>query len=228
MLPNSLALIDDDKEYTEFLSLYLQDRGIQVQTFADSAELLTHPLAFDYEFYIVDLMMPGVSGLELIKILRRRSTAGLLVVSGRVAPDVFEQAITCGADMYLSKPVKFNQVLLAIEAVHRRIGTADANSNVWKLDRRARQLVAPDTQRVDLSESDLQVMESFLEADGAVVTRETLRLRLGYNADEHAPEALNATIYRLRRRIGRATTAAVPLQSISRVGYAFRAPLQGI
>ena len=70
MLPKTLALIDDDKEYTEFLSLFLQERGIQVQTFADSAELLTHPLAFDYEFYIVDLMLPGVSGLELIKILR--------------------------------------------------------------------------------------------------------------------------------------------------------------
>jgi two-component system, OmpR family, response regulator len=78
---------------------------------------------------------------------------------------------------------------------------------------------------VDLSETDRAVMDCFAQAQGAIVTRETLRLRLGYATDDGGTDALNATIFRLRRRIERATPLLVPLQTKSRVGYLFRAPL---
>jgi two-component system OmpR family response regulator len=225
MLPTTLALIDDDREFTEFLSHYLREHAIAVDVFADSNDLVAHAGAYAYEFYVVDLMLPGIDGVNLIKILRQRSNAGLLVVSGRLSPDVFKDVLTAGADMYLAKPVQFEQVLIAIEAVQRRVGATQAASNSWALDRRARQLVAPDGARVELSEIDRALLECFVEAGGEVVSRETLRQRVGKAGDDDAADALNATIYRLRRRIERATPALVPLQSKSRVGYLFRAPL---
>lgn len=228
MLPKTLALVDDDPEYTEFLSHYLRDQGVQVDVFDDSNDLLAHTVAYGYDFYVVDLMLPGVDGAELIKVIRRRSNAGVLVVSGRLAPDVFQQAITAGADMYLAKPVQFEQVALAIHAVQRRVVNTSPANAPWTLDRRARQLVAPDGTRVDLSDTDLAVMECFLEADGEAVTREALRQRLGQSTDADSGDGLNATIYRLRRRIERATPALVPLHAKSRVGYVFRAPLKAI
>jgi DNA-binding response OmpR family regulator len=225
MLPTSLALVDDDREYAEFLAQHLVSQGVQVQVFADSGALLAHPRAFEFGFYVVDLMLPGIDGLELIKVLRMRSRAGLLVVSGRSASTVFDQVITVGADMFLAKPVKFNQVVMAIRAVQRRVVSSGPSATAWTLDRRARQLVAPDGGRVDLSESDLLVLECFAAASGAVVEREALRRCLARDPGEVAADAITSTIYRLRRRIERATPAVVPLQSISRVGYAFRAPL---
>ena len=117
MLPKTLALIDDDAEYVEFLSHDLQQRGVAVDVFGDSNDLLAHVNPYAYAFYVVDLMLPGIDGIDLIKVLRRRSSAGILVVSGRLAPDVFEQAIGAGADMYLAKPANFEQVALAVEAV---------------------------------------------------------------------------------------------------------------
>ncbi len=228
MLPKSLALVDDDQEYTEFLATYLDDRGVRVDVFGDSTDLLADSTPYEYEFYVLDLMLPGVDGVDLIKVLRRRTDAGVLVVSGRLAPDVFKQVISAGADMYLAKPIQFEQVALAIEAVQRRAGSPGAVAQIWKLDRRACQLIAPDSARVDLSDADILLVEAFIEANGTVVSRETLRQRLGRTDEEPGADGLNATIYRLRRRIERATPALVPLQSKSRVGYVFKAPLSAV
>jgi DNA-binding response OmpR family regulator len=173
-------------------------------------------------------MLPGIDGIDLIKVLRLRSQAGVLVVSGRLAPDVFAQVVDAGADMYLAKPVQFEQVALAIKAVQRRAGSSLPQASPWQLDRRARQLIAPDGSVIDLSDSDQRVVECFVDAAGADVTREALRQRLGHDSDSDASDSLNATIYRLRRRIEKATPLVVPLQSKSRVGYVFRAPLRAI
>ena len=83
--------------------------------------LLADPEAFDFEFYLIGLMLPGGRGTELIKILRRRTEAGIVVVSGRLAPGVWRGRFTAGADMYLVKPVQFEQVALAIGAVQHRV-----------------------------------------------------------------------------------------------------------
>jgi two-component system, OmpR family, response regulator len=204
MLPRNLALIDDDAEYSEYLAQHLRGKGIEVSVFDDSNTLLADAQSHRYDFYLVDLMLPGVDGVELIKVIRRRSDAGLLVVSGRLGPDVFASVMTAGADMYLAKPVQFDQVSLAIQAVQRRAGKDATSNRAWKLDREARELIVPDGARVGLSEADITVLECFLD-DG--------------------DDGLNAIIYRLRRRIERATPMLVPLQSRSRVGYLFRAPL---
>lgn len=225
MLPNSLALIDDDVEYSRFLADYLRSRNVRVDAFIDGAGLLTHPEVFDYEFYVVDLMLPGIDGLELIRILRRRTNAGLLVVSGKLAPDVFDQVIGVGADMYLAKPVQFTQVALAIQAVQRRAQPAPGGKKRWVLEQRARQLITPSGERVDLSLADLRVLECLLAAEGAVVTREALRASVKGDAPANAHDGINSTIYCLRRKIERATSDVVPLRSVSRVGYSFHAPL---
>jgi two-component system, OmpR family, response regulator len=228
MLPKTLALIDDDAEYTEFLSQYLRERGVAVDVFSDSHRFLAHMAPYAYEFYVVDLTLPGIDGVDLIKVLRLRTQAGVLVVSGRLAPDVFAQVVDAGADMYLAKPVQFEQVALAVKAVQRRAVTIAPQAAAWQLDRRAGQLIAPDGSVMDLSASDRVVMECFVDADGADVPREVLRQRLGKDDGAEAGDSLNATIYRLKRRIERATPLVVPLQSKSRVGYVFRAPLKAI
>jgi two-component system, OmpR family, response regulator len=226
MLPKTLALIDDDIEYTEFLSQHLREQGVEVSVFPDSNDLLTDEDAYGFGFYVVDLMLPGVNGLELIKLIRRRSEVGLLVVSGQLAPDVFNQIVSAGADMYLAKPVLFEQVISSIKAVQRRVQPAQSADVPWTLDRRARQLVAPDGAAVDLSDIDMAVMGCLERANGMAVTRETLCHALGRTPDGTATDGLNAIMFRLRRRIERATSLTAPLQSKPRVGYLFKAPLK--
>lgn len=229
MIPKNLALVEDDKEYSEFLAQYLRAEGIAVSVYSDSNDLLSARVAMEFDFYVVDLSLPGVDGLELIKILRKRSSAGIVVVSGRLSPHVFKDIVTAGADMYLAKPVLFEQVLLAIKAVQRRVVPGGTAQKAWLLDIRERELIAPDGTRVGLSEGDRMVLECFVEARGAAVERELILQRLGREAQAvSTADGLNAVIYRLRRRIERATPIPAPLQSKSRVGYVFNAPLEVI
>ncbi len=228
MLPKTLALIDDDREYTEYLAQFLRELNVSVDVFPDSNELLLHADPYRFDFYVVDLSLPGVDGVNLIKVLRLRSAAGILVVSGQLGAEIFSSVIDAGADMYLAKPVQFEQVAIAIKAVQRRAATTSAGNPAWRLDRRAQQLLAPDGARVDLSEIDMAVVECFVSAHGETVSRESLRNHLGQGDGTEVADSLNATIYRLRRRIEKATPTAVPLQSKSRVGYVFKAQLQAV
>ena len=76
-LPASLALIDDDAAFSEYVTQFLQVKGIAVTWFANSDDLLCAERPFDFDFYIVDLMLPGVDGLSVVRLLRRRTEAGV-------------------------------------------------------------------------------------------------------------------------------------------------------
>jgi two-component system, OmpR family, response regulator len=224
-LPSRLAIIDDDRDHAAYLAQYLAQQGAEVAVFHDSDEFLTSPQAFDFEFYVIDLMLPGIDGVDLIRLIRRRGPAGVVVVSGRMDADVFESVMRNGADMHLMKPVRMEQVALAIAAVQRRIEAGRTQAGTWRLDRKARQLIAPEGTRIDLSDNDLAVIECFVDAQGETVTHAMLCQRLGRDPAQEADNLLHAAIYRLRRRIERATPASVPLQAEPRVGYAFRGTL---
>ena len=222
--PRTLALVDDDRAFSEYLRQFLGQKGIQARWFASSDDLLCAEQPFGFDFYVLDLMLPGIDGLSLLRLLRKRSNAGVLVVSGKSASTVFDEVIVAGADMHLAKPVSFEQILLAICGVYRRSASAAGTGTAWRLDEARGVLLSPEGVAIELSATDVAVLSCLLEAAGTTVSRETLATRLGRSPDGD-PNLLNASIYRLRRRIERTTESLAPLQARSRAGYVFRAPL---
>lgn len=225
MYPATLALVDDDHAFSDVLTQTLTAQGMAVRWFADAEALLADPQAGAFEFYILDLMLPGTDGLALLRRLREGSEAGVLVVSGKLGPEVFEQVLGAGADMHLAKPVTVEQILLAVAAVYRRSAAQGMREAVWQLRAASAQLVAPDGAVIELSPTDVRVLQALAEACGETVDKAALAQRIGLSPDDD-PNLLAATIYRLRRRIERATPALVPLQARSRQGYLFRGRLQ--
>lgn len=225
MLPRTLALIDDDADFRHYLAEHLQAQGLGVAAYASVEDLLAEPQPGRYGFYVVDLSLPGQDGLQLIRQLRQVTEAGVLVVSGRLGVDVFEQVLDAGADMYLAKPVGLEQVLLTVRAVHRRSRAALSDQAPWVLHSGSAELQAPDGAVISLSEHDQRLLACLAEAGGEAVPRERLLAELGRTADNDEPDPLNSAVFRLRRRIEKATALPMPLQSKSRVGYAFRARL---
>ena len=228
MLPKTLCVIDDDREYTEFLVQYMQNQGVAVTRYLDSNEALASEGVFDHGFYVVDIKLPGIDGLDVVRLLRRRTDAGVIVVSGKVGDTVFDEVLNAGADMYLCKPVRFEQILLAVKAVERRVVVRATGAEVWKLDTKAMLLNTPKKATVRLSDTDLTLMRCFLEAEGSTVSQATIFERLGKVQTSDSDNWLHATVYRLRRRLEQATNEAVPLQSKPRVGYVFRAKLAAV
>lgn len=226
-LPATLTIVDDDADYREFLAQHLRSQGLRVRTFADSNHLLADADPFGDAFYIIDLMLPGVGGEDLIRILRLRSEAGVLVVTGKAEAGVFEDVLTAGADMHLAKPVSLDQITLAISAVYRRIvRQRDDTQRAWQLDADRQRLTSPEGDVIELGDNDVTILSCFPQAEGGVVARETLCERLGRPVLDTSDNGLHAMIYRLRRRIEKVTGSVVPLQSQSRVGYVFKAPIR--
>lgn len=224
MLPSRLCIVDDDTDHLQGLGEYLGRRGMEVRTFSDSGAFLTSVDVFDHDFYVLDLNMPGIDGLELIRLLRRRSEAGIVVVSGRPGDHALDDALTVGADMFLAKPARYEQVLLAVQTVMRRT-VATRPPLTWVLDRKGHTLNTPQGVKVPLLEMDVRMLDCFVDTHGAPVARDLICARIGRDADAENHNGLHAAIYRLRRRIEQATEEVVPLQSRPRVGYHFRGTL---
>lgn len=190
--------------------------------FEDSDDLLLSPLAFEYDLYVVQLQQPGVSGLDLLRLIRKRSQAPLVALG---STDDLVRALDTGADMLLPPSSDGAQVAAALRAVQRRVQAGQAVEPAWVLDDARALLSAPGGQDIALSDSELLVMRCFAESDGQPVPRSQMMQRLWGQVDSSMDNALHATVYRLRRRIEQAGCPMAPIQSVSRVGYSFRAPL---
>lgn len=196
-----------------------------VTLFEDSDDFLLAPRAFDFDFFVVHLHQRGVPGLDLIRLIRRRSAAGMVAIS-HGAGDVFVAALESGADMVLDQDVPAEHLRAAIGAVQRRLcqGTASVHGG-WTLFEQRSVLQTPDATQIPLSDSDLAIMRCFASAEGGRVERRTLIEQLWGGGTEPMDNALHATMFRLRKRIEQAGQALVPIHTVSRVGYEFRAPL---
>lgn len=237
-LPARLALVDNDRVFSRNLLQVLAELGVVATWFEDAEALLSARQPFGFDFYVVDAALPGVDGLSLLQVLRRRSQAGVLVLAATLAPELADRAFEGGADLCLAKPVPLPRVVLGVRTVYRRSRHAPAMPQAeasapaasataaaaWQLVPAARQLRLPDGQVIALSGNDVNVLRLLAQSPGHAVTREQLSALLNLAKDSPS-NLLTATMYRLRRRIERQYAGVAPLQSRANVGYIFKAPL---
>ena len=141
--PKNICIVDDDTDFVEFLGQYLGVRGLLSVGFANAEALLKSDKLSSFDFYILDLGLPGIDGIDLITLIRGQTSAGILVISGRMGADAFNSALTAGADMFINKPVRFDQVYNAIASVCRRTSLKSTASSPWQLDGRRSQFISP-------------------------------------------------------------------------------------
>ena len=97
---SQICIVDDDRDFVEFLGQYLSVRGLAATGFATAELLLRSEDIAKFDFFILDLGLPGIDGIDLITLIRARTDAGILVISGRMGPDAFNSALSAGADMW--------------------------------------------------------------------------------------------------------------------------------
>lgn len=228
MFPRTLAIVEDNVPFASLLAEWMRLNGVEVTVFHDGDDLLVADDAYGFDFYLIDLELPGVAGLDVVRLLRRRVQAGIVVVTGNDGPGVVDAVLEAGADMYLVKPASTEQIGIAVRAVFRRNRRLVVDASTWRLNVKARTLTTPGGVAVSLGDSDLAVIGSFVDRGEQTVSHAELCQRLGREASDEAANWLHATIYRLRRRVEAMSSETLPLHSRARVGYAFRAPLLSV
>ena len=194
------------------------------RAFASVSDLLSDSDPYAYSIYVVDGCLGMHDGLSLVRLLRRRSTAPIVAWRGRAPGAAWLDA---GADVWLPITSGDVDLLAAVRALHRRVYAfgsgavlALPSSDTWRLDTEAERLMPPTGEPIQLSATDVTVLQTFVDAQGVVIPYSTLSARLGHEGVD-AANWLHATTYRLRRRIERATDKPAPLVSRARLGYEF-------
>lgn len=197
--------------------------GQEPTRFADSDAFLLSEAPYGYAAYVIEMRQSGVAGLDLVRLVRRRSTAPVLVLTTALDAD-FVPALAAGADMVLDADAPRAHLDAALSALARRAATARPMERDWQFRPSARRLLAPSGTDIALTDSDLVILTALANAPDHVVQRDDLMLLLWGRTDPALHNALHATVYRLRRRMEQ-DGGVSPLQALTGVGYVFKARL---
>ena len=115
-----LLVVDDDARLRELLRRYLSDNGFRVTTAQDAGEARAKLAAFAFDLIVLDVMMPGESGLDLTRALRSEGRVPVLLLTAMAEPEDRVNGLELGADDYLSKPFEPRELVLRIRNVLQR------------------------------------------------------------------------------------------------------------
>lgn len=223
--PSNICIVDDDADFVEFLAQYLEVRGLPAKGFEAAEPLLKSGDLTKFDFFILDLGLPGIDGVDLITLIRTQSPAGILVISGRMGPDAFNSALAAGADMFINKPVRFDQVYNAIASVCRRMSLRAVDSAPWRLSAIASSLTAPDGCSVALTPVELRILTRLCDNAARPTSRQELAEAAGITNSQD-DRNLDSAIFRLRRKIEKEAAQPSPLKTVHGLGYQLSQPVE--
>lgn len=220
--PPHILVVDDDRRLRDLLRKYLADNGFRVTTAENAAAARARLAGFAFDMIVLDVMMPGESGLELTESLRRDSGVPILLLTAMGDADDRIAGLESGADDYLPKPFEPRELLLRIGGILRRAAPPPPEPEVrfgeFCFDLERAELRRRD-EPVRLTSGEAGLLGVFALNPGVTLTRERLGRegRLGTN-----PRTIDVQIARLRRKIEADPKAPRYLQTVWGAGYVLR------
>jgi DNA-binding response OmpR family regulator len=227
-----VLIVEDEEEIGRLVELHLKDLGCEVELVGDGDEGLRRALAEPYDLVVLDLMLPGLDGLELCRRLRAAERyTPILMLTARSSELDRVVGLEVGADDYLTKPFSIRELVARVKAIFRRVealkDTDPATDGAplrfagLEIDPRKRR-VTLDGEEVHLTAKEFDLLHRFASRPGRVFTRGELLEQVwgyGYDGYEHT---VNSHINRLRAKIEADPSNPTYVLTVWGVGYRFR------
>jgi two-component system response regulator PhoP len=218
-----LLVIEDDDTLRESLAAQLADAGYAVEQAADGREGLYFAMEYPVDLAIIDLGLPEVSGLDIIREAREKGkTYPILILTARDRWQDKVDGLSAGADDYVVKPFHFEEVGARVHALLRRSGgwaSSVMTAGPVVLDM-ARQEVRVDDSTVELTSFEYKIIEYLMLRAGQVISKTELTERL-YDQDfERDSNVIEVFIGRLRKKLD-PENALQPIETLRGRGYRF-------
>ena len=219
-----VLVVEDDRKVAGFIEMGLKEEGYIVDLAIDGDAATTLAHINDYDIILLDVVLPRKNGFQVATELRREGrTTPILMLTSRDAVEDVVRGLDAGADDYLAKPFRFDELLARIRALLRR-GGADRlevlQYGPLSLDR-IRHLCSCDTRPLDLTPKEFQLLEYFLLHTEEVVRRTTLLEKVWDMHFDPESNVVDVHVGNLRRKLEEA--AGRPLvQTVRGVGFVLR------
>jgi two-component system response regulator CpxR len=221
----SVLLVDDDTELAALMQEFFAQKGVRLETVYDGARGLARALEGKFDLLLLDVMMPGLDGFEMLRHFRRRSQTPVIMLTARTEQRDRIAGLDAGADDYLPKPFSPDELLARIRAVLRRAGRpvfgAEETVEVGRvrLNTGARK-VHHDGNEIDLTAIEFDILEILLRSAGRVVSRDELMNILHQREATPFERSVDVHVSHLRKKF-EANRALI--RTIRGVGYQFAA-----
>lgn len=215
-----LLVVDDDRRIRELIRRYLLEHGFRVTLAADAKEARGHLAGLEFDLLIVDVMMPGESGISLTRSLNGERDIPILMLTALAETEDRVEGLEAGADDYLPKPFDPRELLLRINNILKRAAKPDApvieqvSFGPYQFSVKKRELRRAG-EVIRLTEREQEIMVAFASRAGETVARHEL---LG-NASDAGERKIDVQINRLRRKIEDDPGDPKWLQTVRGIGY---------
>ena len=223
----SILLIDDDVELGQLMSEYFEQKGMSLEVVNDSRRGLNRGLRDEHDLILLDVMLPGIDGFEVLRQLRRRTRIPIIMLTARTARDDRISGLEAGADDYLPKPFEPDELIARIRAVLRRSGrTRPSGLGSEVLDVNGVR-VESGTRRVWVNENPVEVtsiefdiLEFIVRSAGRIVSRDELTSAIYQRPATPFDRSLDVHVSHLRKKLG---VLGGLIRTVRGVGYLFSA-----
>ena len=216
-----LLIVDDDRRIRSLLSRYLLGEGYRVTTAESAADARARLAGLDFDLLILDVMMPGETGFDLVKSIRRSSTVPVLILTARDAAESRITGLELGADDYVVKPYEPRELSLRIANILKRTQPAPPPPPAETLRfgpflyHVARGELRRGDEVIHLTDREREMMGMLAACPGETVSR----LALAGNGAAAGERAVDVQINRLRRKVEQDPANPLIIQTARGVGY---------
>ncbi len=231
---NRILLADDDIELCEMLQQYLQAEGFQVEAVHDGEHALQQALTNVHDLLVLDVMMPGRNGFDVVRDLRKHSRMPVLMLTARGEDIDSIVGLELGADDYVTKPCNPRVLVARIRATLRRTQAAAeddsecAEPDVLTLNdlqmHTGSRTVTLNGHAVAMTSTEYSVLEVLLREAGHVVSKMDLSQRALGRALTRYDRSLDMHLSSLRRKLGPLPSGAERIKTVRGVGYQYTSP----
>ncbi len=220
-----ILVVEDDIDINNLLCNILKKNGYKVRGAFSGSEALMCIEQFNYDIVLLDLMLPGVTGEELIQEVRKQKFMPIIVISAKTAQEDKINVLKCGADDYVTKPFDINEVLARVEVQLRRykqFSKEEKADNKLKhknitLDRDSRQVFIKD-EEISLTLREFSILKILMENPNKVFTRGNLFESVWESEFLGDDNTVNVHVSNLRSKIAKADTEEY-IQTVWGIGF---------
>lgn len=223
--PRSILLIEDDTDLCSLMRDYFARHEFCVDAVHDGITGLARALDGGYELIILDVMLPALDGFEVLRQLRKRCAAPVIMLTARTARPDRVTGLNAGADDYLPKPFEPEELLARMRAVLRRSSAAGVDPQIVevgdiRLNPQTREAWYA-SEPLDLTMLEFDILDVLVRSAGRVVSRDQLTAALYQRKSTPYERSLDVHISHLRKKLERQDRNLI--QTIRGVGYQFSA-----